>query len=733
MRDAANDETCGNVATLTDTAVRHITGVVLQARNSARRGGHAAPKPNKVRLLHRHAAMTIRVAFIGTGNMARLHLHALRRVGTPHQVVGVHDRDEPAAREFATLAATAAYRTLDELLTIAQPNLVHICTPAGTHFEPARRALLAGKGAHVYVEKPFVDTPEEARELLDIAAKRRLLICAGHQQLRDSAYVALLERAPQLGEIVQVDSSFAFRPMMGNSIKALANQLVDILPHPLYTLVDALERLAPRDGGAAPAIEIASLVATHQDLHAVLRAGKCCGRLSVSLRARPIASFLTVSGTRGALTADFLRSSVVGAANPGDSPVEKAANPLLEAWQLALRTVKGVAGRVLRGDYPGLAELIGDFYAAVEGSTASPLAPAHLRHVVALCQEMAGAVQERQSAPALPPPVTAPDAPLVVVTGARGFFGKAITKQLARRGYRVRGISRSVDEEDPNVHEWLRLDLSRPISPDAFAGAECVVHAAAATSGGFDSQQRHSIDATHHVLEAMRGAGVARLVYISSISVLRPPRTPWEQQNESTPLTGAEQRQYGAYTWGKSLAEQVVTTEAPGLGIETKIIRPGALLDWSNPETPGIMGRRLFGKWHLGFGRPGLSIPVIDVAKAAAVVAWSVAQFTDAPPLLNLFDPDIETRSDLLGQFKQRGWRGRFLWMPLPIFAALVHSARYALTLPRFKRPTPLALYGVLRPRRYDPSLSRSVLARATQEPARHDVPALAASPAWSS
>jgi predicted dehydrogenase len=110
--------------------------------------------------------MTIRVAFVGTGTMARLHLHALRRVKTPHQVVGVHDRDEQAAQEFSGVAGAPSYRTLAELLTDAEPNLVHICTPAGTHFAPARQALLTGKGAHIYVEKPFVDSAAEARELL---------------------------------------------------------------------------------------------------------------------------------------------------------------------------------------------------------------------------------------------------------------------------------------------------------------------------------------------------------------------------------------------------------------------------------------------------------------------------------------------------------------------------------------------------------------------------------------
>ncbi len=672
----------------------------------------------------------LRVAFVGTGNMARLHLHSLRRVRTPHMVVGVHDSDETASRQFAELADATSYHTLRDLLEVWRPDLVHVCTPAGTHFELARASLLGG--AHVYVEKPFVETGREAEALLALAAARGLLVCAGHQQLRDPAYVELLRQTPTLGDIVQLESHFAFRPVGANpagaGARALANQLVDILPHPLYTLVDALERLTPDPGP----IDIASLVAGPADLHAVLRANERYGRLSLSLRARPVASWFSVSGSGGTLTADFLRTSVVGAANPGESPMEKAGNPLVEAWQLAVRSTAGVAARIVRGgDYPGLAELIGAFYAAVAAGSTSPLTPAHLKRVTALFEELAATVRgaaERTVVQRPTAPLPAPEAPLAVVTGARGFFGREITKHLVRRGYRVRGISRSPDDDDPHVHEWLRLDLSRSAPPQAFAGAEVVVHAAAESAGGFESHQRNTIEVTRNVLRGMQAASAARLVYVSSLSVLRPPRTPWEEQHEHTPLAPPDDRRYGAYVWGKTAAERLVTAEAPVLGIESRIIRPGALVDWGNPDPPGVLGRRLFGRWHLGFGRPGLPLPVCEVGRAAAVVAWSAAHFEAAPPLLNLLDPAFATRRLLLEEFARHGWRGRMLWVPVSLFTVLVHAARYALALPTFRRPTPLALYGILRPRRYSFALAARILSRAIEEPGR-SAPALAATP----
>src|SRR2546425_4110632 len=247
-----------------------------------------------------------------TGN----HLQALRRIPTPHVVVGVHDVRKATALDFAHRAGGPAFGTISELLEQARPDIVHICTP-GAHFEAARQALLAG--AHIYVEKPFVETPEEAETLFTLARERGLLICTGHQLVRDPAFQRLMRDAEDLRPVTLVDSYFAFRPPRLDPYRppspALGQQLLDVLPHPLYTLVAALERFGGGTEGAP--IEIVHVTATSTDLHAELRTGEVTGRLAVSLRARPVASTLTVAGAHGSLTADFVRAILLGAANEG--------------------------------------------------------------------------------------------------------------------------------------------------------------------------------------------------------------------------------------------------------------------------------------------------------------------------------------------------------------------------------------------------------------------------------
>jgi predicted dehydrogenase len=53
-----------------------------------------------------------------------------------------------------------------------------VATPTVTHFDIARRLLERGK--HVLVEKPFTETPEQARELSALAQERGLVLQVGH-------------------------------------------------------------------------------------------------------------------------------------------------------------------------------------------------------------------------------------------------------------------------------------------------------------------------------------------------------------------------------------------------------------------------------------------------------------------------------------------------------------------------------------------------------------------------
>jgi nucleoside-diphosphate-sugar epimerase len=303
---------------------------------------------------------------------------------------------------------------------------------------------------------------------------------------------------------------------------------------------------------------------------------------------------------------------------------------------------------------------------------------------------------------------TARPAPVTVVTGANGFLGSRIVRSLES----VRGIGRSsaAPDDGPAGMPWVAADLSRSVPVAALAGAEVVIHAAAETAGDFDAHQRNTIDATRHLLQAMHASGVSRLVLVSSLSVVRPPRSLWECQDESTPRP-ADAARLGPYTWGKTSQEALVEREAAALGIATRIVRPGALVDAARPEVPGLLGRRVFGRWHLGLGRPSLPIAACDVDRCARAIAWCATHFDDAPPIVNLFEPSTATRGALAAWMRARGWNGRIVWVPISVIAAGMSAARGAHALAHGRRPSRLAVWSILRARRFDPHVSAALLA----------------------
>jgi len=115
----------------------------------------------------------------------------------------------------------------------------------------------------------------------------------------------------------------------------------------------------------------------------------------------------------------------------------------------------------------------------------------------------------------------------VLVTGATGFLGGAIARELARQGVAVRGIGRNLrvgaDLESCGV-SFQSCDLARERGRLRELVKECdaVVHAAALSApwGPRAKFVAANVDVTRHVLEACASAKVGRLVHISSPSVL---------------------------------------------------------------------------------------------------------------------------------------------------------------------------------------------------------------------
>lgn len=120
----------------------------------------------------------IKVGIVGCGRIADAHALQIQKLNGC-EIVGVCDREPLMARQLSErFPVKRCFTDVAELLSDGHPDVVHITTPPGSHFEIARLCL--ENGSHVYVEKPFTLNTLEAERLVDLASRNGLKLTAGH-------------------------------------------------------------------------------------------------------------------------------------------------------------------------------------------------------------------------------------------------------------------------------------------------------------------------------------------------------------------------------------------------------------------------------------------------------------------------------------------------------------------------------------------------------------------------
>jgi scyllo-inositol 2-dehydrogenase (NADP+) len=153
----------------------------------------------------------IGVGVVGFGLAGRaFHSAVISRVPGLRLAAIVQRTGDQAAQAYPE---TRIVRSFDELLTIPDIRLVVVASPNHTHFDFAKRALLAGRD--VLVDKPFANSIAEAVELVQLAkAKGRVLTVYQNRRFDgDFAAIRELVAAGALGRIVNFETHYdRYRP-----------------------------------------------------------------------------------------------------------------------------------------------------------------------------------------------------------------------------------------------------------------------------------------------------------------------------------------------------------------------------------------------------------------------------------------------------------------------------------------------------------------------------------------
>jgi dihydroflavonol-4-reductase len=213
-----------------------------------------------------------------------------------------------------------------------------------------------------------------------------------------------------------------------------------------------------------------------------------------------------------------------------------------------------------------------------------------------------------------------------LVTGATGFVGSHVARQLVSAGQSVRALVRpgsNLEALGGLDIEYFKGDLRDASSLEpAMQGVRRVFHVAAdyrLWTTRPEEIYENNVEGTRKLLAAAQNAGVERIVYTSTVATIAVPRH-GALPNEDTHATLGEM--IGHYKRSKFLAEQVAV-EAAAKGFPVVIVNPSAPVgpwDWKPTPTGRIILDFLKGKMP-AYVDTGLNVAAVEDIAAGHLLA----------------------------------------------------------------------------------------------------------------
>lgn len=181
----------------------------------------------------------VRVGVIGVGYLGQYHAEKYAGIDEV-ELVGLMDADQVRASHIAGKLKTEVF--IDPAHLIGRVDAVSIVTPTVLHHRIAKQFL--EQGVHVLLEKPITETIDQADELVDIAARKNVVLQVGHIERFNPAVTAItsLLKTPHY---ITAERAAPFTVRCTD-----VNVVLDLMIHDLDIVID-LAGSAPKEVSAA--------------------------------------------------------------------------------------------------------------------------------------------------------------------------------------------------------------------------------------------------------------------------------------------------------------------------------------------------------------------------------------------------------------------------------------------------------------------------------------------------
>ncbi len=176
------------------------------------------------------------IGYIGNGKSTnRYHLpFVLQRENIKVKTIF---RRSPDRDQWDKIAGVNYTTDLDEMLQDKEIQLIVICTKHDSHYTYAKQILEHNK--HCLVEKPFMETSEQAKEIFALANEKGLVVQAYQNRRFDSDFLTVQKviQEGKLGKLMEMEMHYDYyRPHVPESVHSFHSDSSFLYGHGCHTL-----------------------------------------------------------------------------------------------------------------------------------------------------------------------------------------------------------------------------------------------------------------------------------------------------------------------------------------------------------------------------------------------------------------------------------------------------------------------------------------------------------------
>jgi scyllo-inositol 2-dehydrogenase (NADP+) len=225
--------------------------------------------------------MTINVGIIGYGLSGSVFHAPLIKHTQGLRLKTIVSRSEQVHKDYPEVEVV---HEVEMLLRQKEIEVVVVTSPNTTHYEYAKKAILAGK--HVVVEKPFTITSSEAEDLIVLAREKGVLLTVYHNRRWDNDFLTIQEllRSGILGRLTTYEAHYdRFRPCVRDRWREKklsgSGTLYDLGAHlidqalVLFGMPQTVWADLRAERAGAQAVDYFHLILGYQDLRVILHGG----------------------------------------------------------------------------------------------------------------------------------------------------------------------------------------------------------------------------------------------------------------------------------------------------------------------------------------------------------------------------------------------------------------------------------------------------------------------------